>query len=230
MQRIKQILLETNQLSDCISMTLLSFRRQLVLANAIIILSLQSAYASRTYNFIDYADAQNGHTLSGSIVTVDSAADDGVLSNSEIVDWNFTVQGPLSYSVSSDESTSLAPITGLVNISSTSITLPFPEVDPGINALSFAASTSMRELDYFRISDQFFVGFLGIYRSSLNANNTAGRAWEIDVDLISGGLGGNDPWVIATIVPEPATLTLAVPLLLSQIFFRRSAPRDQPDV
>jgi hypothetical protein len=191
----------------------------LLITIALLVLGMQRIYADLTYNIVDYPTHQNGHSLTGSIITLDSATDDGILTNSEIVDWSFSVQGPVSLGASKADNPSLTPFDGIVNISPTEITLAFPDPVTVVNEIRFNSSTGVNVLEYIRVNDFEGAGVFSIYRAELDQPGNI-TAWD---DFGINSLGGNDPWIVASIeIPEPITSTLALTALLVTFGRRRT--------
>jgi hypothetical protein len=53
-----------------------------------------TAQADIIYSFVDYQASQNGHSISGTLTTPDTAPDDGYLTWDELSDWELTITGP----------------------------------------------------------------------------------------------------------------------------------------
>ena len=77
------------------------------------------ATANIIYSIENHAATQDGHSLSGTIVTTSAAPTDGVLMAAEIVSWNFSVTGPSSFSASSTDVGASINLVGTVNITPT---------------------------------------------------------------------------------------------------------------
>jgi hypothetical protein len=80
---------------------------------------------SIVYNIVNYADLQNGYTLSGAITT-DGAI--GTLTSADVTAWSFSVTGPTSYQASSQ--TAGVDLPNVTNLTSTAteLTLAPPTV------------------------------------------------------------------------------------------------------
>ena len=168
-----------------------------------------------TYQLINYPVEQQGHTLAGSIVTLDSAPDDGLLDAAEIVDWSFTVQGPKSFSASKSDPGSATIVSGMVGISDTSITIASPFADGQLLMNDLRLEVGDERLRYFRFTNFAFQPFEVVdFYDAQNAINST--AWQSS----SSVLGGNDPWVIAE-VPEPSSASIALALLFLPCMYRR---------
>lgn len=173
------------------------------------------ASADLEYQFVDYPDLQNGHTLSGLLTLSDSAADNGFLTNEEILDWNFAVTGPRTYG-SSKVADSFV-ISGEVLIDTESIKIVFPEEDD-TNAFDLTDNSGGPTLRYQLVNDIDGVGIIDLYGSTENGSND--EAWQ----FFGGTLGGSvtEGWVIATAVPEPSShLLLLGGCLLTALRGRR---------
>lgn len=177
--------------------------------------------ASLIYSFEDYANFQNGHTLSGTITTTDSAPDDGLLVSAEILDWSFSVIGPNGFSASKNAN-SPPEVFGEVGISATQITIGFPPNEPEANELNFQTGLGQfPQLRYLQINDPFGAGVIEQYEAGLS-----GSAWQ----TFPNALGGN-PWVVATAavtaapLPEPSSLLVwsLASSLVGLMWWRRRA-------
>ena len=163
-----------------------------VAAGTLNLLCVCSVHADLTYQLTDNVAEQNGHSLTGQIVTTDSAPDDGVLDVGEVLSWNYSVSGPTPLAAN-DLATN---ILGIVSISPTAITLSEPTIDPSINELQLGVGNE--SLLYTRIVDIGGAGVFDIYRAS-DGNN---EAWDFVDPVFEGALDGT--WTIATLVPEPS--------------------------
>jgi hypothetical protein len=155
------------------------------------------ACADRIYSLNNYPTEQDGGTLMGSITVVDTAPDDGILEQAEVLAWNWSAtNGPLHFTANSTEENAFFGTEGSASITETNILL----AGPGSFFLGAENSERTVLLDYIRpaasspqyYASQDFLDLLQFAWFTFPANDA---------------LGG-DPWVIATLVPEPASITL----------------------
>lgn len=160
---------------------------------------------SIVYNIQNYADLQNGYTLSGTITTDGTI---GTLTSDNITAWSVSVTGPTDYSVNSQTIEAFTVILNLI-ATTTELLLPPPTV---FRQAIFGTNDQAIEtvLSYSRDSNES----LDLY--TFKGNGTNGAVWSDAGTSPPFGpglqLGGGDTWVIATAsaaVPEPGTLTLA---------------------
>jgi hypothetical protein len=159
------------------------------------------ARADRVYAFNNYPADQDGGTLSGSITVLDSAPDDGVLNIGEVVGWNWTASNdPVSVSAhSAEDGAFFSPGGAGVTITETDILLADQaSLQVGVENPGHSAA-----LSYFKnvLSPTIY-----------SAEEDSQFVWI--TSPAADALGG-DPWVIATFVPEPGTVTLLVSALLA---------------
>ena len=82
----------------------------------------QIAAADITYNLVDHGVPD--HTLTGTITVLDTAADDGILTEAEVSSWAVAVSGTLiNFSIDSDSGSPNLVITDNVSITSEMITI-----------------------------------------------------------------------------------------------------------
>jgi hypothetical protein len=150
------------------------------------------AKADLAYSIVNYPADQSGATVSGTIVT-DGAT--GALSASDILSWSWTItpSGGPSYTFSSLDANAAVSLYGAVVASSSEITIA------GTVSSDFALYDGLSlasDLEYDRDPGE------NTYTGLIPTNN----GWE----TLNPSMGGNDPWVIATVssVPEPTTLTM----------------------
>ena len=172
-------------------------------ARLFLFLFFGSVASARTYELQNYPTEQGGHTLSGFVTTTDDAADDGLLMVDEIVDWEFSVAGPNSFSDSFSDA-ALPGIVGDVVITAEEITLAFPPNDPGFNAFELVSNGRSRPgLSYLRVNEPLVAGTFDQYTGSVSGTE---QAWQ----TFPSELGGTNPWVIAIAIPEPSSIQLAI--------------------
>ena len=176
-----------------------------------ITLMATSAQGVIIYSVEDYPAFQNGHNLSGTITTTNSAPNDGLLMSAEIVNWCYTVTGPDGFSITQANATQ-PEVTGNVSISPTQITIGLPVNDGVKNELAFfnGSGNTSSFVRYLQVNDIFGAGIIEQYDAQTNGT----QAWQT-FPLSPTGLGGI-PWVVATAVPEPnafCLLSLLVVLL-----------------
>jgi hypothetical protein len=169
------------------------------------------SHASRIYTFVNYPDEQSGHTLSGQIVTSDTAPDDGVLVASEILSWEYMIEGPSPLvATSADYDLDATFIKGTVFISATEISLAAPAANVAIeNSLELRRITNVGTT---RPNHSLFWGRLSqpvpaerYQARSFSDASTFSGAWA---DFAPASLGPGD-WVLATrAIPEPGTWML----------------------
>jgi PEP-CTERM motif len=158
--------------------------------------------ASIVYNIQNYADLQNGYTLSGTITTDGTI---GTLTSANITAWSFSVTGPAAYELTSQTPETYDQLQGLT-ASATSITLAPPSSEFAASYLTFTSPTTGTALIYDRYSP--FTGSLEEYYFTTPGESTA---WNDSANGPPGLKLGGSTWTIATAsVPEPSTLTLAL--------------------
>ena len=153
-----------------------------------------------TYNIVEHPALQNGHTLTGSITTDGTL---GPLDPSNIVSWIVDVDGPLSFTLSSDNPSAycdLNPYHDYVIATEDSIEL-------------------VMDVSYFELLDgdykpRVYWGTSGGFVNYLAYDSLGNEAWNIFVDNFTA------TWTIATAesncaVPEPSTFALLSIGLLS---------------
>ncbi len=156
-----------------------------------------------TYTIVNYPADENGATLSGSITTDGTFGD---LAKADITSWTFTItpSGGMAETASSSDAKSNVGITGDVVASQSSITLAGPTMLSSDNILQLVVqgngTSGGYKLSYHRnLNAEDFAS--GTFQGIANTQNI----WLTG----SPSMGGTDPWVIATAVPEPSSLILA---------------------
>ncbi len=195
-------------------------RTSLVAAIIISSLSTRDAGAVLIYDFASYPADQDGHSLAGTIVTTDSAPNDGFLMDAEILSWAFEVSGPRGFSSSSSDPSSDAQVFGNVAITTTEITMAYPQTLGDTNDLQFYGNNFGSRLAYFRVNDPFLVGVFSTYTANRNRLNANDAAWTVNNPLMNNSpqTSIDAPWVIATRVPEPTGFTLMCTLAGPALF------------
>ncbi len=156
-----------------------------------------------TYAIQNYPDDQGGYNVSGSITT------DGTIGNltaSNVLFWTWTITSP-NGSVethSSNEPFAFLQSQGVV-ASSSEITIGTDPAIPGGYSNGF-------EMSYFPpvgASGSFTLAYVREGDDSSSFNHYFGGNY-ISPDWLSSNpsMGGTDPWVIASAVPEPSSIAL----------------------
>ncbi len=176
------------------------------------------ANAALIYDLADYPAHQNGHSLSGTITTTDTAPDDGQLMATEILAWEFEIIGPHGFGGALSDPNSHTSGTGVM-ITPTEIILPYPPIT-FFGVYGFTLRTDDGTLDYVRAHDPFGVGFFNWYRAYRHPEPDP---WFADAPLMNNAPPNHEtaPWVVATRVPEPSGFML-VCSLAGAVLFRRS--------
>lgn len=172
------------------------------------------ANADLSYAIQSHAGDQNGHALSGMIVSTDTSINDGFLVAGEILSWQFSISGPNSTAVSSTDAGAALVLNGDVLISAQEITVDLPpimsEMQFGLTILNGSGS----QVVWAR--DELF----GAYSEFYEARTPGGVAWSSN----SPSMSGTDPWLVATRIssaPEPGTVGLFSFLAVAASMFRR---------
>jgi hypothetical protein len=154
---------------------------------------------SIVYNIANYANYQNGYTLSGTITTDGTI---GTLTSADITAWSWSMTGPTSYALSSLTPTALISYAVGLTATAESITLAQPPVGD-YSGLALEIPTPFASLAWYR-SEQYS-GF-DIYGGA----PPTGSGWYNLEPNPPGLVLGGTTWIIATAsVPEPGTLALA---------------------
>ncbi len=177
-----------------------------------------SANAALIYDLANYPADQNGHSLSGTITTTDTAPDDGQLLATEILSWEIDVIGPHGFSGAMSDANSNTLAAG-VAITPTEIVLPYPQII-GVYDFQLYIKDHAARLAYVRAHEPFGVGFFSFYTAERPA---APDAWHVVEPLMNNSPPnhGTAPWVVGTRVPEPSSLMLLCSLA-GVALFRRS--------
>ncbi len=148
-----------------------------------------------TYQLINYPDYQNGWTLTGSITTDGKA---GAISSGDIVSWTYTItKGVNEYTVSSTNGSAIASD---LDATTSQLTLPYPSSPiPGaqLSLSGFAQQNSNVEL-----SLQWSYP-LSPYYECVTISPSFQYEWQTPLPLHD-----TTSAVIATVVPEPASIVL----------------------
>ena len=150
------------------------------------------------YDIQNYPAEQNGHTLSGLIITDGTI---GALATSNILSWTVTIDSSITFSGGA----SSAGIVGDVEASATQITMAQPPASPGLigHTELFLGSDASHFLLWVRNTAPPPGGaHINVYKA-VNGD-PLNPVWDTNPE---DSLGGTDPWVIAE-NPEPASLTL----------------------
>ncbi len=178
---------------------------------AILLLFFEVAHADRVYQLVDYPAVQNGYSLSGSITTTDDAPADGKLALNEVIDWQYHIRGPVNLSATLGPNPIFPsfPTTDIENISISSQAIELPLV------------VESQIVSYFSPID-FFDGDAGwnyvalVWKTGLDDERVSGTRvtteaftsedplWSVEINV------GSSPWVIATYVPEPASIVFGL--------------------
>ena len=159
---------------------------------------------ARTYSFVDYPADQNGHTLTGTIVTDGTL---GTLSVSNFLDVDIQVDGPMPFTIEDAVIVDFIFTSTGIEASETEITV----ADGGRLVLADNASVGIgsKVIEYRRnASTPLYEGIPEAVDSPPSWSTT------------SPSMGGTDPWVIATFVPSPSAAAAGL-LGLSFIATRR---------
>lgn len=160
-----------------------------------------AARASLIYNLVNYPSVQNGGTLSGFMRVLDTAPDDGILSEDEVVSWFWSATHPTngSTSLTSAEGELLIFRPAHVGITPAAITLSAGQPDGLASIISLFSGVDARSLTYRRTE------FGDVY----SATQTNGTPVWSTANPPPGSLGG-DPWIIAqsVAIPEPSPVAL----------------------
>lgn len=151
------------------------------------------AHADLVYDFYNHPLDQNGHSLSGTITTTDTAHADGSLTAGEVISWSWSTSGSNPISGSSSDLNSSTLINGWVSISPTEITLAQPNI-MSQEQYGLVLSGSAGRLIWVRDEDGFG-GFTELFEAQ--------GSWQ----SYSPGMSNTDPWLVATVstVPEPSS-------------------------
>lgn len=170
---------------------------------AVVALPVPGVRAALIYDFVNYPADQNGHALTGTITTADTAPDDGVLMAAEILAWEFEVTGPDALSGSSSDAGASQIVFG-ATITPTEIVFPFPPPTSS-EIYEFRFRGSDGELGYLRAYEPVGIGVFSWYRAI--HSHPGPEAWFTYEPLMGEpvfeGLS-SFPWIVATRVPEPA--------------------------
>jgi len=184
-----------------------------------------------TYDLQNFPALQNGITFSGEStlsgwITTDGTI--GTLSNSDVVAWSFSVTGPQTYTLTSQDPACFAYLTGVIIATATSLIIPVPVPEPGSvgNSLTlisegtnFGGSPGLRYVrdggttgrppeDNYSMAVPSSIPLIPNYAW----NDVALRPPGLDLGSVGiSAQGGGSSWAIGTLaVPEPSTLTLAL--------------------
>jgi hypothetical protein len=206
-----------------------------ILAAVVLLITSNTWAANITYNFVDYPldEAKNSDGvqcwLSGTIVT------DGTLGaysdSSHILQFNFQV-GSASSGGGGDPAP-IMPISGPLFYATSSAIL----VPSGYGVNFYRYHDQPGNTTYFFIHESLTYNRFGedSYSGSYSYNSgwrtLPGEAWhttEYSGAFASdgapqgyGSIGNNDPWVIATVVPEPSTVAMLLSLALGGLLWWR---------
>jgi hypothetical protein len=173
------------------------------------LLSLSLACCSATncmggsivYNIQNYAYLQNGFTLSGTITTDGTI---GTLTSADITAWSFSVTGPMSYQLTSQNPGAFLFVSNLT-ASSTALSLAHTNTIGLIEGLTLVGPqlTAFPTLSYQRIPGA------DVYTSF---GDQGANSWSDFAPSPPGLSLGGSTWIIATTatIPEPGTLTLTL--------------------
>ncbi len=197
------------------------------------VLQVSPVRAGIIYSLNDYPGDQDGGTLSGHITVVDTAAADGLLDPSEIINWRFTLSHPTLPTLTVDSLTasnpSLSMSGSLLRIDANHISLP---------PAQFVFQSNIFSMSNLNATNTGYLGLIDWRRSipgvgeSYIARNGKGTPGIADDDVywersyLAGDppltLGGANPWNIASVtaVPEPTSLTLGCSVLAAMLLRR----------
>jgi hypothetical protein len=156
---------------------------------------------SIVYNIQNYADLQNGFTLSGTITTDGTI---GTLTSADVTAWSFSVAGPTPYQLTSQNPGAFLVVSNLT-ASATELSLAHTNTIGLIEGLTLVGPqpTAFPILSYQRIPGA------DVYTSF---GDQGANSWSDFAPSPPGLSLGGSTWIIATAatVPEPGTLTLAL--------------------
>ena len=153
-----------------------------------------------TYAIQNYPADQDGHTLSGDIVTDGTF---GAITSSDIISWTVTIDSVQTFSSTEPQSNTI--LIGEVIATSTSITMAPATSTHRFNDLDLDINLNQNTVEY-QLGYHRNLNFNNTQYSNYDAFTPSGTQWSI---LGISQLGGTDPWLIAA-VPEPSTAVLAV--------------------
>jgi hypothetical protein len=182
--------------------------------------------ADITYQLIDYPLDQDGHTLSGTITT------DGTIGALGIPSWpmpyaythitggTFQIDNGAVYTASF-----IPPGSGVVEATSDGKIVLYPTTDSNEfnNCFSFQHSEPYLGgwgLEWYYDSVSVPTHYYGsVYSTDTSSTIRVWQTWSLPAG--ENHIANNDPWVLAQIVPEPATLWLLITALLGFVGFAR---------
>jgi hypothetical protein len=152
-----------------------------------------------TYNLISYPALQDGYTLSGTITT------DGSIGTAEtganIISWNINIPGAAGFPLNPGDS-SIDFNGDFITTASGLLELAAPTDPTARNSISFNSTVTFKaSIAWSRYSPSFD---FDLYTAG--SENIA--FWDAKAP-VNDSVGG-DPWIIASTVPEPGSLALAV--------------------
>lgn len=163
-----------------------------------------AARAERVYRLVNYPTLQQAdpgvfHNLSGAITTSDNAPDDGLLEKEEVLGWDWQSTYWDYRPLQGDSTGNIKPGVRDILISPTEIRLPLDR--SAFLSLPWRYYTMQWDTFPSTINQQpaynptAFLAEVGF--------DSYGFFWRADLDA-----GGEDSWLIATFVPEPASAAL----------------------
>lgn len=168
--------------------------------------------AERIYQLIDYPAIENGHTLSGTITTSDDAPADGILNTAEILDWQWTITGPHSYSAmsSSPVSPGFVPIRVIgAGISEEAIRMPLNSDADLLLQQNLSTSTGrgsqLLGVRWLNVFETLSSSFRRRYSAGLLEGDVENSFWSVEFPVPADSLR-----TVAILVPEPSSISLGI--------------------
>ena len=166
-------------------------------------------WADMVYQLVNYPLDQGGHTLSGTITTDGTIGDLG-FSDFPVGYYNFRPQfgGHIISATYQIDNDPLYNVTYIPNAYCDVVATATGQilVYPGTSAFALdynVPSVGVWDIEWYNNSHYY------------GSDQASGSVWQtVNLPATQGHIAQNNPWVIAQVVPEPATLVLLVTALL----------------
>jgi formylglycine-generating enzyme required for sulfatase activity len=188
-------------------------RRQIVAVAAVLLACISNAWANNTaYSICSYPDSQSDYDLGGTDIISGTITTDGTLGTYNTIEHIISATVSITNSLGITYTANVIPNSDNVGDPLLDVTADKLLMPSGywFNLQGLTEAGELLNVGYYRAgvsgADSEYVGVVD--NSSATWYNARFFSWPANPSTAPGGIAHNDPWIIATAVPEPSTLGL----------------------